>query len=91
MPMYDFYCTKCGAEKTDELVKNSTVVVNCDVCYTEMKRKPPEINFKIVGGSITALKRKYGNTNTDVIHKELQKTNKDNGVRFEPPKPRKTD
>jgi len=38
MPLYDFYCEKCGAERIDVLC-SLTDGVMCDKCYTSMQRK----------------------------------------------------
>lgn len=62
MPIFDYYCTKCGAEKNDELVQNSEVEVKCDVCENIMTKRPNTFAFTMTPHSISKFKKKVGNT-----------------------------
>lgn len=59
MPLYDYYCEKCGATKEDVLVKIEDKV-NCDMCDTEMRRKPVSFSFNFTPGAISKYKKKIG-------------------------------
>jgi len=61
MPLFDFYCPKCGSTKDDELVSGDSSV-RCYVCETEMIKKPSTFSFTMTPHAISHYKKKMGNT-----------------------------
>ena len=42
MPIYDYECIECGADRKDEFVHSWESVVLCENCGSEMNRKFPD-------------------------------------------------
>lgn len=69
MPLYDYACPSCGAEKEVQhsMSEIGKIEVNCDSCFAQMKKMlsaPTLIGFDDVGRSISK-KEKSADTKKD--------------------------
>jgi predicted nucleic acid-binding Zn ribbon protein len=61
MPLYDFYCEKCGIEELDVLCKSSDGIV-CKSCIKPMKRRCNCTHFKLTYNNKTDMCDWQGNS-----------------------------
>ena len=78
MPLYDYYCEKCGNELKDELVRSHDTSKTCVICGEIMKKGLGSVQFKFKNSSLQKHLKKYGNSNEAGVPK-----GKDNGVRID--------
>jgi putative FmdB family regulatory protein len=60
MPLFDYYCSKCGYEENDVFVQKFDEEVKCKECKELMEKRPPNFSFSFTPAGITRFKTKYG-------------------------------
>jgi len=80
MPIFDYRCPECGAEKKDEFVSSWDTVVKCDECEAEMEKIPSRFSPDIFPADGIHLKNVSATGKTFYSKKEMKKYAKDNDL-----------